>query len=115
VDALTRATASEGAPVLIHAPIVTMKIASVKGRPAAELLRYSRGRRDRDSDRRAEQTNPGSGASAAKDSGVEGNAPAGGGAGSDRVAAPAEAGKEEPIERMPGWTLRREYRSTYRG
>src|SRR5688572_5229138 len=46
VDALTKAVATEGAPLLVHAPIVTMKIASVKGRKVEELLRYSRSRRD---------------------------------------------------------------------
>lgn len=52
--------ADNGAPVRQQAAIITMRIASIKGRPVAEILK------DRDS-------------------------------------------------RVPGWTLRREYRSTYRG
>ncbi|MBL9215121.1 MAG: ABC transporter permease, partial [Opitutaceae bacterium] len=60
VDALTRLLRDEGSPVRQQAAIVTMRIASIKGRPVAEMLK------DQDA-------------------------------------------------RVPGWTLRREYRSTYRG
>jgi putative ABC transport system permease protein len=87
VDGLVKLAATEGAPVLVQAPIVTMKISAVKGRPVEELIRRAR--------------------------------PEGGRAGSD-----AEKGRKGDGEngkrgaggdRMPGWTLRREYRSTYRG
>lgn len=60
VEPLKKLLADNGAPVQQHAPIITMRIASVKGRTAADMLK-------------------------AKDS------------------------------RVPAWTLRREYRSTYRG
>ncbi|MBL9186798.1 MAG: ABC transporter permease [Opitutaceae bacterium] len=87
IDELKSRVAAEGAPVLVHAPIVTMKIASVKGRPVEELIRS--GWR---------------GGAAPKESETErkGEAEKGkrGGAGEGR---------------LPGWTLRREYRSTYRG
>lgn len=59
VDPLRKLLADTGAPVRQHAPIITMRIASVKGRSTADILK-------------------------AKDS------------------------------RVPAWTLRREYRSTYR-
>lgn len=59
VDSLRKLLAANGAPVKQHAAIITMRIASVKGRPVADILK------DRQS-------------------------------------------------RVPGWTLRREYRSTYR-
>jgi putative ABC transport system permease protein len=60
VEPLKKLLADNGAPVKQHAAIITMRIASVKGRAVADILRDSK-------------------------SGV------------------------------PGWTLRREYRSTYRG
>ena len=85
IEALRKATAAENAPVLVHAPIVTMKIAAVKGRPVEELLKNSRdGRRDDADNRDAQKTKDG-------------------------------ATEKRPPERLPGWTLRREYRSTYRG
>lgn len=59
VEPLKKLLAASGAPVRQHAPIITMRIASIKGRAVADILK-------------------------AKDSGV------------------------------PAWTLRREYRSTYR-
>jgi putative ABC transport system permease protein len=59
VEPLCRLMASHGTPVLRQAPIVTMKIAAVRGRPVAELL-------------------------------------------------------DDASDRMPSWSLRREYRSTYR-
>ncbi len=86
IEALANAAAAEQAPVLVQAPIVTMKIARVKGRPVEELVREGRGAR---------------------------------GAGDDetRKRQDEETGKRGPGagDRMPGWTLRREYRSTYRG
>ncbi|HWA28317.1 MAG TPA: FtsX-like permease family protein [Lacunisphaera sp.] len=60
VEPLKKLLAENGAPVRQHAPIITMRIASIKGRPTADLLK-------------------------------------------DRAS------------HIPGWTLRREYRSTYRG
>ena len=39
IDGLAKISAQQGAPVLIQAPIVTMKIASVRGRKVEELLR----------------------------------------------------------------------------
>lgn len=86
IDALAKAAAVEQAPVLVQAPIVTMKIARVKGRPVEELVREGRG-------------------------------PRGTGDEEARKREGGERGKRGPGEgdRMPGWTLRREYRSTYRG
>lgn len=60
VDPLKRLLAAQGAPVRQHAPIITMRIASIKGRATAEILK-------------------------------------------------------DEASRVPAWTLRREYRSTYRG
>jgi putative ABC transport system permease protein len=92
VDALKAMAAAEGAPVQVHAPIVTMKIASIKGRTVEELMRQSRSRYESSESKKGADR------------------PAG-----DAAPAP-EAGKKGPgSERMPGWTLRREYRSTYRG
>ncbi|MSU65650.1 MAG: FtsX-like permease family protein [Opitutus sp.] len=76
IDGLSRISAQQGAPVLIHAPIVTMKISSVRGQKIEELLRGA--------DRRPWQE------------------------------ARNEKGRPEGGERIAGWTLRREYRSTYR-
>ena len=83
VEGLARIAAARGAPVLVHAPIVTMKVAALRGRPVADLLRGS-GRRG-----------GGGGRPAARER-----------RGDDRVAG---------SRRVAGWTLRREYRSTYRG
>ncbi len=82
IAGVAKLSAEQGAPVLVQAPIVTMRIAAVKGRKVDDLLRTSRGR-------------------------FEGEAPS-------KKEARAE-GKGETGERLPGWTLRREYRSTYRG
>ncbi len=75
LDGLTKLSAAKGSPVLVHAPIVTMRIASVRGRKVEDLLR-----------------------TAAVDS--EG---------------PRSDGDPRRDGRIAGWTLRREYRSTYRG
>jgi putative ABC transport system permease protein len=99
VEGLTNAATAEGAPVLVHAPIVTMKIASVKGRKVDELMRYSRSRRD--STETPQTDNTQKDAMPAKQ--VDGGA------------APGTGKKGAGVERLPGWTLRREYRSTYRG
>jgi putative ABC transport system permease protein len=88
IEDLKKATAAEQAPVLVHAPIVTMKITSLNGRKVEELLRNSRPERGASAD----------------------------GGGEARRTEDAEKGKRGPAgDRMPGWTLRREYRSTYRG
>ena len=85
IEGLKRATAAEKAPVLVHAPIVTMKIASVKGRPVEELLRgMGRGEKSEKTRKMGKE-------------GEMGRAGEGGG------------------RHLAGWTLRREYRSTYRG
>jgi putative ABC transport system permease protein len=100
VEELRKATAAEGAPMLVHAPIVTMKIAALKGRPVEELLRESRERRPPEGETKR---GPGSGAifkSKNKDDA--------------ETKTDAEKKAGEP-RRLPGWTLRREYRSTYRG
>lgn len=76
LEPLRTLTAEQGAPVLVHAPIVTMKIAAVNGRKTEDLLTR------RDDPPPAVQ---------------DGQPPA-------KDAAP----------RIAGWTLRREYRSTYR-
>ncbi len=92
IEALKKSATAEGAPVLVHAPIVTMKIATVKGRKVEEWLRDRRGpgseaRKERD----AEPEGKREGEMGAKGKGAGGSG------------------------RMPGWTLRREYRSTFRG
>lgn len=77
VEELKRVTAAEKAPVLVHAPIVTMRIASVKGRKVDEWLRTAR---------------------------------------SGEPDAPEKRPRRpEGSDQMPAWTLRREYRSTFRG
>ncbi|MDO8542897.1 MAG: ABC transporter permease [Opitutaceae bacterium] len=49
IEPLTKITAANGAPVLVHAPIVTMRISALKGRKVDEWLRNSpRDRRDAD-------------------------------------------------------------------
>lgn len=98
IEQLVKVAAAEKAPVLVQAPIVTMKIASVKGRKIEEILKDNR-----DSER--EKRGPGSGAILKQGDGGpgkkggEGRGGPGAGPGGDRAA---------------GWTLRREYRSTYR-
>jgi putative ABC transport system permease protein len=96
---LKKASAADGAPVLVHAPIVTMKIKSLKGRPVEELLRNSRGGRDTQGG--AQASGSPNAAAIPSDASAEKKA--------------AEGRKGGGGERMPGWTLRREYRSTFRG
>ena len=87
IEELKKRTAAEGAPVLVHAPIVTMKIAAMKGRKVEEILRDSRAVRGVEIEADTETRRKGDG----------------------------EKGKRGPGgDRLPGWTLRREYRSTYR-
>ncbi|MFA6046521.1 MAG: FtsX-like permease family protein, partial [Phycisphaerales bacterium] len=90
IDGLKQATVAERAPVLVHAPIVTMKIAAVKGRTVEELLR-------------------GSGRGGDGRKGSRGDAEMGK-TGDAKMATQAGEGR-----RMPSWALRREYRTTYRG
>jgi putative ABC transport system permease protein len=92
VDALKAMAAAEGAPVQVHAPIITMKIASINGRPVEELIRQSRSR---------PEGSPESGPGGPPAANADEREPA--------------RGKAEGAQRLPGWTLRREYRSTYRG
>lgn len=88
IDGIKQTAAAQNAPVLIHAPIVTMKVASVKGRTVDELLGSGRDRRSSPEPERK------------RDEKVQGG----------------KAGeKAEEPHRIPSWTLRREYRSTYRG
>lgn len=78
-DLLARELAAAGAPLLVEAPIVTMRLAAVRGQPVEELLRWTpRGR-------------------------------------PDEVPAGREGRREAESARRPaGWTLRREYRTTFR-
>ncbi|MEO6874473.1 MAG: FtsX-like permease family protein [Opitutaceae bacterium] len=85
---LQKILSAEGAPILVSAPIVTMKLESVRGRSVAELL---------------------------KDEAVVALRPAGAGAAGrmTRTKARAES-KGQDQGRIPAWTLTREYRSSYR-
>jgi putative ABC transport system permease protein len=75
IDDLKKVVAAEGAPVLVEAPIVTMRVTKLRGRNVEDLLRAQN---------RAERGN--------------------------RNARDKKGGEE----RIEAWTLRREYRSTYR-
>ncbi len=108
VDQLKKVTAAEGAPVLVEAPIVTMKIASLKGRKVEDILRDNRVTNAEKkkqapaapaADDASDTPDPKNGEPRAKERGSKGG-PGGPGNGGDRA---------------PGWTLRREYRSTFRG
>jgi putative ABC transport system permease protein len=96
LDAVAKATAAEGAPVIVQAPIVTMRIAKLKGRKVEDWLRQSRVTP-------LEAAVPGASAEpteaenerALKEGGRRGRFGAGNG--------------------LPAWTLRREYRASYRG
>lgn len=93
VEGVKAIAAEQGAPVLVHAPIVTMKIAAVKGRKVEDLLRGERRRGDDGAEAEARRE-------------------------ADKAGRPdgREAkGRSEPGGRTPSWTLRREYRSTFRG
>ncbi len=86
IDGLKKATAAEGAPVLVDAPIVTMKITALKGRKVEQILRDPAAKREAPAEPKPE--------------------------GED---APTKKRMGPGGERLPGWTLRREYRSTFRG
>ena len=84
-----------GTPILVSAPIVTMKIESLRGRPVTELLKDETKVMAR----------------------VEGSAPGGPGGGGAQVTVggarkAAQAARDSG--RIPAWTLTREYRSSYR-
>ena len=90
IDPLVKIAAEQGAPVLVRAPIVTMKIAAVKGRKVEELLAtQERGGAEKGPARKRPADEP-------EEAGSTKGKPAGNG-------------------RIAGWTLRREYRSTFRG
>ena len=82
------------APMLVSAPIVTMKIESLKGRSVAELLK----------DEKAVMQRPGQGGEGSRSAG---SGPFG--RGSNAAQQARDSG------RIPAWTLTREYRSTFRG
>lgn len=96
VEGLIRVAAAEQAPVLVHAPIVTMKMSAVKGRKVEELLRGRGGRREPE-------------AAGGREEATEGKRER---EGSGDPAKGVRGGSEA---RLPGWALRREYRSTFRG
>lgn len=73
IEQVRKITAAEGTPVQVQAPIVTMRIAKLRGIPVEEILRTNR--------TRPSETKP------------------------------EKKGEEVRVE---GWTLRREYRSTFR-
>jgi putative ABC transport system permease protein len=93
LDAVAKATAAEGAPVIVQAPIVTMRMATLKGRKIEEWLRQSRVTPLEAAVRGPEPTEAES-ERALKEGGRRGRAGAGNG--------------------LPAWTLRREYRASYR-
>lgn len=94
LEAVAKATASEGAPVIVQAPIVTMRIATLKGRKVEEWLRQSRVTPLEAAVRGPEPTEA-ENERTLKDGGRRGGRP---GAGNG----------------LPAWTLRREYRASYR-
>ena len=88
-----------GTPITVSAPIVTMKIESLKGRPVAELLKED-----------TMVTNRG------PDGGRDGRK-AGKGGGGFQMRFGAAVTSELGVRgsgRIPAWTLTREYRSSYR-
>ncbi|MFM8618723.1 MAG: ABC transporter permease, partial [Opitutaceae bacterium] len=100
IDGLKRTAAVAGAPVTVHAPIVTMKIASVKGRPVEEIIRENSGRRP------PVKTDP--------ERAPEGEGAPKGRFGGERGERGGKKGEFMRSGGAPAWTLRREYRSTYR-
>ncbi len=89
VEPLRKIAADERVTVVQSAPIVSMKIARLKGRPVEEILRDNN---------RGGRGGPGEGDPAEARGGGGGRGGRGGGGGGG----------------PSGWTLRREYRSTYR-
>lgn len=97
IEGLKRTAAAAGAPVTVHAPIVTMKIASVRGKPVEELIRENAARRP-----------PGKVEPVVAPEGDVAPKERFGGERGGRKGDPARSGG------APAWALRREYRSTYR-
>jgi len=107
IDALKQATAAEQAPVLVHAPIVTMKIAAVRGRRVEELMRAGGREKMEKTGKTGKTVKTGEVGGAGRRG--EGGRSKGGEWEKGRRGPPGEA------RGIPSWTLRREYRSTYRG
>jgi putative ABC transport system permease protein len=95
IGPLTRLLQAEGAPVQQSAPIVTMKLLSLRGEPVETLLKAR------------EPSEPGSREEGPREGGPRERGPRGSGPPGVR-----RGGRASPI---PAWTLRREYRSTFRG
>lgn len=89
---VARTAAAAGAPVLVQAPIITMRIASLHGRKVDDLLRNSRRADDEGLPRARER----------------------GTSGDDAPKGPGARRFGNGANSLPGWALRREYRSTYR-
>ncbi len=89
VEGIKRVTAAEHAPVLVHAPIVTMRMTAIKGIKVEALMRGSRSGHEGGPPEERERRQEGD-----RERGGRGDGESG---------------------RMPGWALRREYRSTFRG
>lgn len=96
IGPFTKLAGENRAPVVQSAPIVTMKIASLKGRPVEEILR----------EQRTPPRKDGKAAPSAEDE----DAPRG----ERRAAGPAPGGNRGGGPRVSGGMLGREYRSTYR-
>jgi putative ABC transport system permease protein len=109
IEGLVKLTAEQSAPVQVRAPIVTMKIATVKGRKVEDLLRTG----GLAAGRRGGRSGAGNEAKGKPGSGAERGAR--GGEGGPEAGPPDRGGGPGDGERVAGWTLRREYRSTYRG
>ncbi|MEO6569489.1 MAG: FtsX-like permease family protein [Opitutaceae bacterium] len=108
IEGLAKVAAAQGAPILVQAPIVTMKIATVKGRKVEELIR----RPNEATPASPTPTNSGAGAASEPTKEKKERDPADGG----RRRGPGSGNAVGTNrERLPGWTLRREYRSTFRG
>ncbi|HEY1108621.1 MAG TPA: FtsX-like permease family protein [Opitutaceae bacterium] len=97
IEGVRATNSAQGAPVIVHAPIVTMKIASIKGKKVEEWLRDDRGSRREGEAKKEGETK---GETERKRDG--------------EMKTKASKGAEGEF-RMPGWALRREYRSTFRG
>jgi putative ABC transport system permease protein len=96
IGPLTRLLQTEGAPVQQSAPIVTMKLLSLRGETVEALLQAREGREP-------ESREPGS-----REGEARGRTPRAAGRRGGAAAARSSG-------LIPAWTLRREYRSTFRG
>ncbi|MBM3855712.1 MAG: FtsX-like permease family protein, partial [Verrucomicrobia bacterium] len=121
IDALKKATAAEQAPVLVHAPIVTMKIAAVRGRRVEELVRAGGREKMERTGKIGKVGESGETRKTAElgESGRRGEGARGRRGGESREKGGEwEKGRRGPpgeARGIPSWTLRREYRSTFRG